>query len=84
MKSDAHYEAEAVKLRAALIAEDPDCFITFDGRVAADVASKVTLLAVKTLSNKRRDGTGPPFYATNRVWYRLVDLLRWMDERTHC
>lgn len=46
-------------------------------------AAKTLRLGVATLHRWRKQGKGPPYvWMGNKVYYRPVDLERWVDEQT--
>lgn len=54
-----------------------------DGRVAESVAAALLGIAVGTLENRRRGGSGPPAVRVgvrgSRWSYRLADLAAWVE-----
>lgn len=55
--------------------------VTPDGRVAPDVAAYVIGISEGTLKNWRNADTGPDYFRAGRIWYRLDDLLAWIEAR---
>lgn len=66
-------ERIAVGLRAA------GHTVTIDGRIESDAAADLIGIAHRTLANWRTAGTGPPWILAGRVWYRIDEVLAWID-----
>lgn len=65
-------------LRAAAI--EASMWISGDGRVLEADAATLLGLALRTLQNKRGNGTAPPTYKVGaRITYRLHDLAQWIE-----
>jgi hypothetical protein len=64
-------------LEAVAVAHDPDEMLT------PAETSKLTKLTIRTLSDKRWNGSGPPFHKLGKgrcapVRYRRRDVVEWM------
>lgn len=55
--------------------------VTPDRRVRQEVAAEVIGCSVFTLRNWRENHEGPRYYRMKVVWYRLDDLLSWIESR---
>jgi thiamine monophosphate synthase len=72
-------EARAATLAAELGAQGRE--VTPDLRVQPDVAAAVIGVSVGTLKNWRNAEMGPDYFKAGRIWYSLVDVLRWIESR---
>lgn len=55
--------------------------VTPDGRVLPDVAAAIIGVSEGTLKNWRNADAGPDYFRVGRVWYRVTDLLAWIEAR---
>jgi hypothetical protein len=53
--------------------------VTPDGRVLPEVAAGIIGVSEGTLRNWRNADTGPDYFRTGRIWYRLTDILGWIE-----
>lgn len=68
--------------RAAMLAAELQArgeHVTPDLRVLPDVAARMIGVSEGTMRNWRNADAGPDYYRIGRVWYRLVDILRWIE-----
>lgn len=72
-------EARAATLAAELSAQGWE--VTPNLRIQPDVAAKVIGVSEGTLKNWRNAETGPDYFKAGRIWYSLLDLLRWIESR---
>ncbi|MEO7937735.1 MAG: helix-turn-helix domain-containing protein [Burkholderiaceae bacterium] len=52
-----------------------------DGRHDETAAAAYLGLKPTTLRAWRARGTGPAYYRAGKVWYRVVDLVAWIESR---
>ncbi|RAO75791.1 helix-turn-helix domain-containing protein [Dyella jiangningensis] len=72
-------ETKASLLAAELTAQGRE--VTPDLRVQPDVAATIIGVSVGTLRNWRNAEMGPDYFKAGRIWYSIVDLLRWIESR---
>lgn len=56
-------------------------YVTFDGRVKADVAAEILNLSENRLKYWRMKGGGPTYIRMKTPWYALPDLIEWLEEQ---
>ncbi len=73
--------------RAAALAERLERagkWVSLDGRISEPDAAELVGVSPRTFRNWRDEGRGPVFVLVGRrLTFRIADLLRWLDERTH-
>lgn len=77
---------DADRIEACRRALEANCrgsgvFITGDGRIAEEDAAVLLGFSVKTMQNKRQDGSAAVWFGGRgrRVTYRLADLAAWIE-----
>ncbi len=58
-----------------------DQHVTADGRLTTVGAAALIGIKHDTLKNWRSQGKGPPHFRAGQVWYRVDDVLDWIDEQ---
>ena len=59
-------------------------WVSLDGRINESDAAELVGVSQRTLRAWREEGRGPVFVLVGRrLTFRIADLLRWLDERTH-
>ena len=56
-------------------------YVRYDLRVDSPTAAAILGIAPGTLRNWRAAGKGPTAYHLGRVWYRIPELLQWIDDQ---
>ena len=77
MSSDADLESRAARLAERLRAEGRT--VTLGLAVGDDVAAEYLGVSPRTLRSWRKESRGPRSYVAGRVFYPLVELLRYVD-----
>lgn len=59
-------------------------WVSLDGRISEPDAAGLVGVSQRTFRNWRDEGRGPVFVLVGRrLTFRIADVLRWLDERTH-
>jgi len=67
------------ELTAELVAREHH--VTPDGRVLDKAAAMVLGVTEGTLRNWRSQGKGPSHFRLGRIWYRLCDLIEYIERQ---